>query len=216
MREVCSVLGVSRSHVTILLHRPAHWADRRKALLNPDDAALLADIQEIVREQPTYGYRRVWAILRHQGIQGRRYSVNHKRMHRMMRDHSWLLFRHGARPVHTRRHGGVVAVQTSNTRWCSHGFELPCDNGERVRVAFALDSCDRKAMSWVATTKGIDSNLVGDLMMQVVEYRFGTVSGLLHMPLTIEEAIVSSYRGSKKPGQVTICRPGSSGTGKTS
>ena len=28
-------------------------------------------------------------------------------------------------------------------------------------------------MSWVATTKGIDANLVGDLMMQAVEYRFG-------------------------------------------
>jgi len=27
-------------------------------------------------------------------------------------------------------------------------------------------------MSWVATTKGIDANLVGDLMMQAVEYRF--------------------------------------------
>jgi putative transposase len=25
----------------------------------------------------------------------------------------------------------------------------------------------------VATTKGIDANLVGDLMMQAVEYRFG-------------------------------------------
>jgi len=29
-------------------------------------------------------------------------------------------------------------------------------------------------MSWVATTKGIDSGLVGDLMMQAVENRFGT------------------------------------------
>lgn len=28
-------------------------------------------------------------------------------------------------------------------------------------------------MSWVATTKGIDAGLVGDLMMQAVEKRFG-------------------------------------------
>ena len=61
-----------------------------------------------------------------------------------------------------------------NTRWCSDGFELSCDNGERVRVAFALDCCDREVMSWVATTKGIDAGLVGDLMMQAVERRFGT------------------------------------------
>jgi putative transposase len=29
-------------------------------------------------------------------------------------------------------------------------------------------------MSWVANTKGIDAGLVGDLMMQAVENRFGT------------------------------------------
>jgi putative transposase len=67
-----------------------------------------------------------------------------------------------------------VAVKESDTRWCSDGLELSCDNGERVRVAFALDCCDREIMSWVATTKGIDAGLVGDLMMQAVEKRFGS------------------------------------------
>jgi len=41
-------------------------------------------------------------------------------------------------------------------------------------VEFALDCCDRKIMSGVATTKGIDAVLVGDLMMQAVEKRFGS------------------------------------------
>jgi len=30
-----------------------------------------------------------------------------------------------------------------------------------------------KSWSWVATTKGIDAGLVGNLMMQAVENRFG-------------------------------------------
>src|SRR5690606_21834702 len=35
------------------------------------------------------------------------------------------------------------------------------------------------------------------------------VSRLLHLPLTIEEAIISSYLGSKKPGQVSLAlQPG--------
>ena len=91
-----------------------------------------------------------------------------------MRDEGLLLFRQGQKPLYTRKHKGTVAVKESDTRWCSDGLELSCDNGERVRVAFALDCCDREIMSWVATTKGIDAGLVGDLMMQAVEKRFGS------------------------------------------
>jgi len=48
-----------------------------------------------------------------------------------------------------------IAVDERNRRWCSDGFEIGCDNGEKVRVAFALDCCDREAMSFLATTDGI-------------------------------------------------------------
>ena len=66
-----------------------------------------------------------------------------------------------------------MAANESDVRWCSNCLELSCDNGEKVRVAFALDFCYREIMSWVATTIGIDAALVGDLMMQAVENRFG-------------------------------------------
>ena len=67
-----------------------------------------------------------------------------------------------------------MAVKESDTRWCSDGLELSCDNGEKVRVAFALDCCDREIMSWVATTKGINAGLVRNLMMKAVDKRFGS------------------------------------------
>jgi putative transposase len=169
MRLVCSTLGVARSHLVALRNRPGGWIDRRTARCRTDDGPLLEDIRRVIHGLGTYGYRRVWGVLRHQ--QG--HSANHKTIYRVMRDHGLLLYRHGQRPVSTRKHDGKVAVDASNTRWCSDGFEIACDNGERVRVAFALDCCDREVMSWVATTKGIDAGLVGDLMMQAVEYRFG-------------------------------------------
>lgn len=65
-----------------------------------------------------------------------------------------------------------------NTRWCSDGFEIAAENGERVRVAFALDCCAREAMSYVATTAGITGEAVRDLMVAAVEHRFGAVSQL--------------------------------------
>jgi putative transposase len=52
-----------------------------------------------------------------------------------------------------------------NRRWCSDGFEIGCDNGEKVRVAFALNCSDREAMSFLATTGGIRGEDVRDLMV---------------------------------------------------
>src|SRR3954468_9109450 len=66
----------------------------------------------------------------------------------------------------------------ANRCWCSDGFEIGCDNGEKVRIAFALDCCDREAISWVATTGGINSSDIRDLMVERVERGFGLVNKL--------------------------------------
>lgn len=58
-----------------------------------------------------------------------------------------------------------MAVKEGYTSWCLVGLGLACDNGVRVRVTFTLDCCDCEVMSWVATTKCMDSGLVGDLIM---------------------------------------------------
>ena len=65
-------------------------------------------------------------------------------------------------------------------RWCSDGFCITCDNGDRVNVAFSLDTCDREAISFVATTGGITGEMVRDLMAQTMLRRFGKVSRLPH------------------------------------
>jgi putative transposase len=51
-------------------------------------------------------------------------------------------------------------------------------NGKHVRIAFTLDCCDREAITWVATTGGINSGDIHDLMIESVEQRFGLVSCL--------------------------------------
>jgi putative transposase len=45
---------------------------------------------------------------------------------------------------------------------------------EKILLLTPLVLGDDYLMSWVATTKGIDAALVGDLMMQAVEKRFGS------------------------------------------
>lgn len=94
-----------------------------------------------------------------------------------MKRHDLLLQRHtGA--AGERRHDAQVTVERYNTRWCSDGFEITCDNKEKVRVAFALDCCDREAIAHVATTEGIKSEDVQDLVVTAVENRFGRINML--------------------------------------
>ena len=81
-------------------------------------------------------------------------AINAKRVYRIMRQNALLLERKPAVPPSKRAHTGRVAVKESNQRWCSDGFEFRCDNGEKLRVTFALDCCDREALHWAVTTGG--------------------------------------------------------------
>ena len=65
-----------------------------------------------------------------------------------------------------------LASRKSNLRWCSDGFTIPCDNGERVEVAFALDCCDREAIDWIGTSGSIAGEHIRDRMLASIEKRF--------------------------------------------
>ena len=150
MKAVAEVIGVSRSNLIERLQgRPKKRLGRPPL---PDDE-LVADIKAVIAGLPTYGYRQVHAILKRQALAAGRKPPNHKRVYRVMKVYGLLLDRHVGGIE--RRHDGRIAVDQRNRRWCSDGFEIGCDNGEKVRVAFALDCCDREAMSFLATTGGI-------------------------------------------------------------
>ena len=178
MKAVSDVIGIARSSLCEQMkERPRQRVGRPPA---PTDA-LVAEIKAVIADLPTYGYRRVHAILRRKALAEGRSPANHKRVYRVMKEYGLLLQRHAGGAE--RRHDGRIAVAQSDRRWCSDGFEIGCDNGERARVAFALDCCDREAMSYVATTGGIGGPEVRDLMVAAVEHRFGQVNRL---PQTIE------------------------------
>jgi putative transposase len=166
---------VARSNLVVqaAANTSRHCRGRRPA---PEDE-LLAEIKATIAGQPTYGYRRIHALIRRQRREQGSAAVNVKRVYRAMKVHGLLLERHSG-DGEERRHDGRVAVDRSNSRWCSDGFEIGCDNGDRVRIAFTLDCCDREAISWVATTGGINSSDIRDLMIESVERRFGLVNRL--------------------------------------
>jgi putative transposase len=129
----------------------------------------------------TYGYRRVHALLKRQALAASLKAPNHKRVYPVMKVHGLLLdatpaVSSGAMTVALR---SMIAIGVG----APTASRIGCDNGERVRVAFALDCCDREAMSFLATTGGIPGEDVRDLMVAAVEHRFGRVN---RSPVTIE------------------------------
>ncbi|MEQ2588593.1 IS3-like element IS2 family transposase [Escherichia coli] len=169
---VSRCLRVSRAQLHVILRRADDWKDGRRSR-HTDDTDVLLRIHHVIGELPTYGYRRVWALLRRQAELDGMPAINAKRVYRIMRQNALLLERKPAVSPSKRAHTGRVAVKESNQRWCSDGFEFCCDNGERLRVTFALDCCDREALHWAVTTGGFNSETVQDVMLGAVERRFG-------------------------------------------
>jgi transposase InsO family protein len=162
-------MEVSRSNLIEQLKKPL--AQEPAFYSKADDEEILALIREVVKERPTYGYRRVHALVNGLLKEKKLKGINHKRVFRLMRQHHLLLQRPNRRPK--RAHTGKVETLYSNTRWCSDGFSIQCLNGDRVHVAFSLDTCDREVMRYIASTIGVDGQMIRDLMLETVEYRFG-------------------------------------------
>ena len=167
MSDIAKALKVSRPHLCKTLK---HESPKRGRYTKADDAALIERVGCIISERPTYGYRRVHAMLNRQDGFGR---VNHKRVYRVIKEAGLLLTR--GKPRVSRPHDGKVITLKSNLRWCTDMFEIRCWSGEKVHVAFVLDCCDRESISYVARSEHLDGGDVRDLMATAVETRFGAI-----------------------------------------
>lgn len=179
MKTVCRALGLARSHVHELHHRSETWCDGRSGRTPASDAQLLVEIREQVADLPSYGYRRACALVNRQRAREGAARVNPKRAYRVMAHAGLLLPKAPRRPQSSRPHDGVVAVDRSDLRWCSDGFEIKCDSGETVTTTFAKDCCDREVMAWRAWEgKGLPGEPVREMLIEAVERRFGTVEAI--------------------------------------
>jgi transposase InsO family protein len=170
MSAVAETLGVSRSN---LHDRLSGRTKPRRRYHKAQDAAVLPLITALVAARPTYGYRRITALLNRQLRAQGRAPVNHKRVYRIMQANNLLLARkYTERP--DLAHDGRVVVMRSNLRWCSDGFEFTCWNGDVIRGAFIIDAHDREVIAWRAVANaGISGSDVRDMMLEAVEKRYG-------------------------------------------
>lgn len=115
MKTICNTLEVARSNIE---NRIKTKPKKRGNYQKSDDTRVLPMIRSLMDERPTYGYRRIHALLNRQLEEKK---INHKRVYRIMKQNHLLLTRHkGQKPTGT--HEGRIITLKSNTRWCSDIF----------------------------------------------------------------------------------------------
>jgi putative transposase len=166
MNKTIKVLGVAKSSVYYKAKAyPEGTRTARKELCTQMKAAIL----EITAKKSTYGVPRVKALLkRDYGLNVTKYMV-----HRYMKEEGLLITRHRTRGS-SRTHTGQIAVQEPNTRWASDITSIKCWNGEKLRVAFLMDCCDRSIIAWRAGKhmQAVDIEL---MLQEALHSRFGEI-----------------------------------------
>ena len=160
-----------------------------------DEAEIVAHIKAICNEFETYGYRRVGAALRHQGI-----VVNAKKIRRLMREH-------GLRPKRRKRfvvttdsdHGGPIfpnrakdlVLNGPNQLWVADITYVAIAVGF-VYVAMILDAWSRRVVGY-AISRSIDARLALAALTAAIQSR-RPPPGLIHHSDRGSQYAAKAYR----------------------
>jgi putative transposase len=134
-RRSSQVLGVSRAR----LHRTKRQEKRRRAGIPPWTERL----RQWVQQHPTFGYRRLWALLRFQdGV-----VVNRKAVYRLLKQKGWFVHQRVSTP-RPRARGWTSRASRSNERWAMDVTHIPCGQDGWAHLAAVIDCHDREVIGY--------------------------------------------------------------------
>ncbi len=140
----------SRSVASRFLHvarsRPRRPARSAQLML---DELLVGRIKSLIHEHPTFGYRRVWAMLRfRQGVR-----VNRKTVYRVLEQKRWFVHQRTWTP-RPRVHGRRSEAEQSNERWAMDMTHVPCGRDGWAHLAAVIDCHDREIIGYEFALRG--------------------------------------------------------------
>lgn len=164
----CRALGKPRSW---LYYRGRLWRRPARKRLEVEEA-----LGRLLAVTPaSYGYRRLHALLKRQGL-----VCNPKTVLRVLRQRGWLAV--GRRRVELRtgrRHVGQVQVATPNRRWASDITGIRAWDGQKGRLAVMIDCADRMVLAW-RFAKRITADDLAEMLREAVFRRFGEARSRAH------------------------------------
>ena len=159
-RRVCTTMSVPRSAVRERATKP------RVPMV---DEVLAARLQRLIAQHPTFGYRRLWALLRfHEGLR-----INRKAVYRVLVLQGWFV--HQRRPTPRPRVQGRRSRATrSNERWAMDLTHIDCGADGWAHFAAVIDCHDRELVGYEFARRGRAKEAERALEAACIE-RFGTL-----------------------------------------
>lgn len=173
VRVACATLDVSKST----------YYHKNKEPTIDKDKTILDHIRIIASDFSRYGYRRMTKELQRSNI-----PVNHKRVHRIMKEHSLLVKRKRFTPITTQskhnlpRYNNLIkekVIVKSNEVWVSDITYIPLQN-EFAYLALIMDLYSRKIVGW-DLSRDVDTTLTLTALNNTVRLRGrSNIKGCIH------------------------------------
>lgn len=150
IQRACDLVGIHRSTFRYQAHPP-------------DDAPLLATMQELTQRYPRYGYRRITALIR------RNEPVNQKRIRRLWRLHR-LQVRRVPRPrPRPKPHDRLVAAYPGHI-WAYDFVEDALADGTPLRILTVMDEFTREGLALDVATVASAERVLGVLTALMAQH----------------------------------------------
>ena len=174
-RRLARVLEIDRARLAEgrLASNTAFTAVARQEV----DGTLAARIHELIQQHPTFGYRRIWALLRFRdGL-----KVNRKKVQRIMQIKRWQCTQRQATP-RPRVQKSRSRTTRSNERWAMDMTHIDCGRDGWGHLTAVIDCHDREIVGWEFALRGRAKEAERALEAACLR-RFGTLRPEGHTPM---------------------------------
>lgn len=166
-RRIARVLEIDRARLSDKRLRAETGDKARRAVVI--DEELAARIHQLIQEHPTFGYRRIWALLRfREGLR-----VNRKKVQRIMQIRRWQCTQRQATP-RPRVRKSRSRTTRSNERWAMDVTHVHCGEDGWGHLVAVLDCHDREVVGWEFALRGRAKEAERALEAACIR-RFGTL-----------------------------------------
>jgi putative transposase len=141
IRRVCRVLEFPRAR---LADRAP--ATRKRAAV---DAVMAERIARLIAAHPTFGYRRLWAMLHF----GEGLRINRKAVYRVLRLKGWFVHQRTVTP-RPRVQGRISRAARSDERWAMDLTHIACGTDGWGHLAAVIDCHDREVVGFEFALRG--------------------------------------------------------------